>query len=493
MKRIFLIFIGVLFMSILDPNEQTFVFPAEVPSPIYDEDEVPDYILPDPLFSLDSEEIETAEQWKDFRRKEILELFEKYVYGKVPQERMRKSNLSMKSQITEKDTNAFDGKATRLQMEITLVKDDLKWSAPSKRGQVINVLIYIPNKVDGKTPEPASTPAFIGYNFGGNHTICDDPGIELPLIWTKKENGKKKAEYFKVLAEESERGTSKSRWPVEKILDAGFALITAYYCDVVPDFPQGRAEGIQGVFDTEEITESQDDDWGAIAAWAWGLSMISSLAALEADADQINWKRIAVVGHSRLGKTALWAGATDPRFAMVISNNSGCGGAALSRRLFGETMFRMNTVFPHWLCGNSKKYNENIDDCPVDQHELIALIAPRPVYVTSATEDRWADPYGEFLSCLHANAVYQLLGEEGMSDYIECDCLGMDNIPMPEPNTPAGKTIRYHLREGKHDITEYDWEQFIEFAKEQMPKIDLEEERKLREPTDLSASIIIMD
>lgn len=486
MKRIPLLLIGILFMSILDPNEDTFVFPAEVPTPIYDEDDVPHYVLPDPLLSLGGDEIETAEQWET-RRKEILELFEEHVYGKVP-ERMQKSNLAIKSQITDKDTEALGGKATRLQMEIALTKDDPKWVAPKNRGQMINVLVYIPNKIDGKTPEPASIPAFIGYNFKGNHTICDDPGIELPLIWTKKGD-----EYFKVLAEESERGSSKSRWPVEKIIDSGFALITAYYCDVVPDFPAGRKEGIQGVFDKEELTESQGDDWGAISAWAWGLSMISSLSALEDDMDQINWKRIAVVGHSRLGKTALWAGATDRRFALVISNNSGCGGAALSRRMFGETMFRMNTVFPHWLCGNSKKYNANIEDCPVDQHELIALIAPRPVYVASATEDKWADPYGEFLSCLHANAVYKLLGTDGLGDYIECDCYSLSDIQMPEPNTPIGKTIHYHLREGKHDITEYDWEQYIQFAKDFMPKIDLEEEHKLREPIDLTSSIIISE
>ena len=446
---------GVLLMSILDPNEDTFVFPAEVPPAFYEESKVPEYILPDPLLSLGGEEIETAQQWTEKRRPELLELFKEHVYGKVPLERMHQSNLATQSEVADKDENALGGKATRLQMEITLTQDDPNWRATHKRGQMINVLIYLPNRVNGEVPQPGTVPAFIGYNFEGNHSVCNDPGIDLPLIWTRKGN-----EFMRVQAEESDRGKQASRWPVEKIVDSGFALITAHYCDVVPDFPGGRKEGIQGVFDKEEKTESTGDEWGAIAAWAWGLSIISSLAALEQDAETIDWEKVAVVGHSRLGKTALWAGAMDKRFAMVISNNSGCGGAALSRREFGETIFRMNTVFPHWLCGNCKQYNARINDCPVDQHELIALIAPRPVYVASATEDLWADPKGEFLSCLHADSVYKLLGTEGLGGVTE----------MPGPDTPVGKTIRYHNRTGEHDITEYDWDQYIRFAKEHIGK-----------------------
>ncbi|MCL2304069.1 MAG: acetylxylan esterase [Planctomycetaceae bacterium] len=442
-------------MCILDPNEETFVFPAEVPPVILEESKVPEYVLPDPLFSLDGEEITTAEQWVEKRRPELLELFKKHIYGRVPLEQMRQSNLATKSEIADKDENALGGKATRLQMEITLTRDDPNWRATNKRGQMINVLIYLPNRVNGEVPQPGTVPAFIGYNFVGNHSIVNDPGIDLPLIWIKKEN-----DFLRVQAEESTRGGRAARWPVEKIIDSGFALITAYYGDVVPDFPGGRKEGIQGVFDKEEKTESTGDEWGAIAAWAWGLSIISSLAALEQDAEVINWEKIAVVGHSRLGKTALWAGATDERFALVISNNSGCGGAALSRREFGETIWRMNTVFPHWLSGSCKEYNARINDCPVDQHELIALIAPRPVYVASATEDSWADPKGEFLSCLYADPVYKLLGTEGLGDVTE----------MPDPDTPVGKTIQYHNRTGKHNITGYDWDQYIRFAKEHFEK-----------------------
>lgn len=443
----FLTIMGVIFMSILDPLEESLVFPADLPPANYDESKVPEYTLPNPLRMENGLEVRSVEQWKNQRRPELLELFYKHIYGRIPVEVMNDSNLATMIRITEKDPEALNGKATRFQLDFSLVPEGIDMESLDELEYAVNVLVYVPNNMEGPVP------AFIGYNFRGNHTLSEDPGVDLPLLWMRKGDA-----FFRTQAEEGDRGEAQSRWPIEKIIDSGFALITAHYCDVVPDFPGGRKEGIQGFFDEEELTESAAEDWGAITAWAWGLSMICSLGAMEEELNGIDWKRIIVFGHSRLGKTALWAGARDPRFAMVISNNSGCGGAALSRREYGETLYRMNSVFPHWLNAISKRYNTKINECPVDQHELLALIAPRPLYVASAVEDRWADPLGEFLSCLHADPVYEFLGKEGLGNCTE----------QPPVDRPVGKTIRYHVRNGKHDITEYDWDQYIEFAKEHL-------------------------
>jgi len=252
-------------------------------------------------------------------------------------------------------------------------------------------------------------------------------------------------------ASEEDRGTSASRWPVETLLDRGYGLVAVYYGDIEPDHAEGWKDGIRAKFKKDEDGNTLTlEDSSAISAWAWGLSRVMDY--LETD-DDVNAKQVAVFGHSRLGKTSLWTGASDERFAITISNDSGCGGAALSRRAFGETVKRINTNFPHWFCGNFKKYNDNESALSVDQHELIALMAPRPVYVASAIDDTWADPNGEFTSAKKAGPVYRLFGKKGVGSKLQ-----------PEIHHPVGDYVGYHIRAGKHGVTDYDWEQYLDFA-----------------------------
>ncbi|MDA1017210.1 MAG: acetylxylan esterase [Planctomycetota bacterium] len=394
----------------------------------YDEAKVPKFTLPDPLVTSAGEKVISAEQWAKQRRPEILELFESQVYGRSP---AAPKGLVVKQ--TDIDTKALGGKATRKQVTVYLTGEN--------DGPQMSILIYIPNNRSGPAP------VFLGLNFLGNHAVHADPAIHITKSWTRNDP---KRGYVDNKATEKSRGAASSRWAVDMIVDRGYAIATIYYGDIDPDFHDGFKNGIHPHFYVGKQTEPKADEWGSIAAWSWGLSR--ALDYFQQD-DDIDHKHVAVIGHSRLGKTSLWAGAGDPRFAMVISNNSGCGGAALSRRAFGETVKRINTSFPHWFCGNYKKYNDKEDDCPVDQHMLIALIAPRPVYIASAHEDRWADPRGEFLSGLYADPVYRLLGTDG---------IGADK--MPEIDKPVQNTIGYHIRTGKHDVTDFDWTQYLKFA-----------------------------
>ena len=376
----------------------------------YDESTVPIYELPNPLID-NAGQLIGRSQWEQYRRAEVQCLFENCVYGKTP-----KRTLGVRYEELDHEPKALGGKATRKQVAMFFGADEYR----------LDFLLYIPN--EPRRPPPG----FLGLNFNGNHTVHTDPNV------IKRGTGK-------------ERGSFAERWQVEMIVNRGYAFATLHRDQIDPDnYRHDFSDGIHPLFYDKGQTRPRPDEWGSIGAWAWGLSR--ALDYLEID-QQVDASRVAVIGHSRLGKTALWAGAQDTRFAMVISNNSGCGGAALYRRCYGERIHHMIKPVGYWFCANHCKYAENEQSLPVDQHMLMGLIAPRPLYVASATDDRWADPKGEFLAAKYAGPVYALFDKPILSPKVQ-----------PKPDEPIHSTIGYHLRTGKHDVTAFDWQQYLAFA-----------------------------
>ena len=341
-------------------------------------------------------DLTTVKQWESAQRPDLLKAFAKNVYGRIPRP------LTLAPEITGRDEN--DGNALGVKKEITL-----HFLPGDTAG--LQMVLWLPKNHKGKIP------VFFGYSFTPN----------------------------------AQTETS-SQWPIKEILERGYGVAYAWYWDIEPDRPDGWQTGIRTRL--AEKLQIQPWEWSAMSAWAWGLSRMADYLVTDPG---INSKQLIVIGHSRLGKAALWAGANDKRIAMVVSNESGEGGAALGKRDYGETIAIINDKFNWWFGANYKQFGSNPASMPTDQHQLLALIAPRPLYVASAIGDQWSDPRGEFLSARLAGPVWDLYGKTGLG-----------TADMPPLEHPVGENIRYHIRSGKHDLTLYDWQEYMNFADRQL-------------------------
>jgi hypothetical protein len=388
----------------------------------YDEALTGNYTLPDPLVLANGKPVKDARTWNEKRRPEIVKLFEENQYGRAPGR-----PVGMTVDVFDKGTPAFEGKALRRQVTVYFSAD--------KAGPKMDLLLYVP--ADAKKP----VPVLLNLSFSANSsTVAGDPGVKQGEVWGRD---KKKIP--------ASQGPGFGRIDVPRILAAGFGFATIYYGDIDPDFLGGVPFGVRALYLKPGKTEPEPDEWGAIAAWAWGLSR--AVDYLETDKG-VDAKRVAILGVSRLGKTVMWAGARDPRIALVIASCSGEGGAALSRRNYGETIAHLTapTRYPYQFCANYQKYGEHVDKFPVDAHMLVSLIAPRPVLLQTGDKDQWSDPKGEFLAAVAAGPVFRLLGKQGL-----------DTDQWPAAGTPILHTLGYFMHAGGHGTIPSDWDQYLTF------------------------------
>ncbi|MCP4641539.1 MAG: acetylxylan esterase [bacterium] len=375
----------------------------------YDEDKVPHYDLPPLLVTAEGAALTTPEAWMTVRRPQILSLFANTVYGHIP---VPETPIKTEYEVIEVVDDFMDGKATRLKVEIRFQNEAGK--------DAMTIAVFVPNKAKG--PAPAVM-----------HLTHDNPRSRA------------------YDASRARKGKLHNGWPVGLMIDRGYAVVAANVGELMQHNEIEFLKSIHRLYFKTGQSFPKAHEWGVLTAIGWGA--MRTLDYLET-LDSVDHERVALFGHSMLGKSALWAAAQDQRFGMVVSAQSGCGGAALWRRRSGETMEKMVTRFPYWLCRNAWKFAGREDDLPVDQHMLLALIAPRPLYVFSGVEDRWADPRGEYLGAYHASEVYRLLGKTGLSK---------------ETSPPIGEAIiesdvGYHVRKGGHSVEQYDWERILDFA-----------------------------
>lgn len=393
----------------------------------YDTDErlVKPYLLPDPLQNSDGTRIRTAQEWMNSRRTELLNLFKREEYGEILP---RPAGMSFRV-LSEKD-NALEKTAIRKEIQLDFV------SSNGNKHSII-LLLYLPKDIR------APVPTFLGLNFNGNHTTTEEPDV-IPTGFRTPGH----------LAEEK-RGTQTDCWCFRDIIRRGYASATLCYHDLFPDIAGSISRSVFRLFLKDSEYDAVGMRYSVIGAWAWGLSRAMDFLETEPSIDHT---RVMLHGHSRLGKTALWAGAIDRRFAMVIANESGCGGAALHKRKFGENLsqhfdYHRDLGIPIWFVEACRKYIWREEEMPFDQHELLALIAPRPLCIGTASLDAPADPYGEFLSCVHASPVYELFGSQPFP-----------GGKMISPDTWISGDLHFHLRTGDHDQTPWDWARYLNAA-----------------------------
>ena len=305
----------------------------------------------------------------------------------------------------------------------------------------LHVLLVLPHS-------ERPVPIFLGLNFAGNHTTLDDPKIALPQAWMPDWVPAVKNHH----ATDAGRGAQRGVWCIKYVVGRGYGVATCYCGDIAPDHP-GLADGVFPHY-RKKGQQASSDEWGAVAAWAWGLQRCMDYLVTDRDVDS---RRIAVVGHSRLGKAAIVAAAFDERIALAIPHQAGCGGTAPSRGRVGESVQQINDRFPHWFDAEFKKFNTHPDRLPFDQNCLVALVAPRPVLFTNGTDDQWANPAGQFDVLKAADPVYRLLGVEGLAAK-----------RMPPVNTLIASRLGYHIRPGKHSMSLQDWKVWLRYAEKHL-------------------------
>ena len=389
----------------------------------YDEEKVGSYTLPDPLVMLNGKKVKNAKTWYKKRRLEIVGLFEEFQYGRMPAK-----PEDMTFNVFDKGTPALEGKALRKQVTINFTKDTSDYK--------MDILIYLPASAKGPVP------LFLNFSFSPNAAVANDPGIKGGLMWDR--DGKRVP---------VNRTGSFGRMDINQFLSEGIAFSNIYYGDIEPDFAKGYKYGIRSYYTKPDTAYPAPEKWGAISAWAWGLSR--AMDYFETD-PQIDAKKVALFGVSRLGKTVLWAGARDTRFGMVIASCSGEGGAALSRRNYGENIDHMThpTRYFYQFAGNWRNCKDDFSKSPVDAHMLIALMAPRPLLLQTGNIDYWSDPRGEFLAAVAAEPVWILLGKKGLETDVS-----------PAPGEPILNDLGYFMHAGDHGAMPSDYPVFIKFMK----------------------------